>query len=209
VLTNSTTLHDPAVRRDLQEADVVLPSLDTLVPEEYRKLNRPAPGLGPDVLAQGLLALRREFAGEIFLEVLLASGLNDSEENLERIAAFCEQLGPDRVDVETMTRPGTSQEARPVDPGTLQRWRRALGAKVKPGPQKAGAESAGAHAPEDLEGMVLASVARRPQSAGQLARALDASREAVQQALDRLQARGDVAATAQGETTFYRAAFEA
>jgi hypothetical protein len=40
VLTNSSLLPDPAVRKRLAGADVVLPSMDTLVPAEFVALNR-------------------------------------------------------------------------------------------------------------------------------------------------------------------------
>ena len=42
VLTNGTTLNDPAVRRDLLHADLVIPSLDAAREESFRKINRPA-----------------------------------------------------------------------------------------------------------------------------------------------------------------------
>ena len=124
VLTNGTLMADPAVRAELALADAVLPSLDSLVESEFRAVNRPADGITAQGVAEGLLTFRREFAGKIFLEILLVEGVNDSDENLDRLTEFCKRLRPDRVDVVTTTRPGTVKGTRPVgggDPGPLAR----------------------------------------------------------------------------------------
>lgn len=209
VLTNSTTLTDPEVVREIAFADVVLPSLDTLVPGEYSRLNRPVAGLGPETIAEGLLALKRSFAGKIFLEVLLAEGLNDSEENLKRIKEFCARLAPERVDVETLTRPGASPEARAVRPEKLAQWRQALGVASEGARARERTGQEGQPPREDLQDMILASTFRRPQSAEQLTLALGARVEDVEQAVRELVQAGLVEQAGRGATTFYRAAQKA
>jgi len=82
VLTNSTLLDDASVRRELCAADMVLPSLDSLVEEEFAAVNRPLRGITAAGCAQGIRDLRREFSGRLFLEVLLCRGWNDSAANL-------------------------------------------------------------------------------------------------------------------------------
>jgi len=198
VLTNSAHLADPLVRRDLAGADVVLPSLDTLIPREMARLNRCAKGLDPQALMDGLLALRAEFPGRICLEVLLARGYNDSAENLEALRAFIPRLAPDRVDVVTLTRPGTLAGVQPVDAATLDSWREALGAgaaaeqtrrehqQAAPEPGKPGPEEARPGA-EDL---ILASALRRPQTAWQFAYALRLPLQQVHEVVDDLVRKG-------------------
>ncbi|TVR01973.1 MAG: radical SAM protein [Desulfovibrionales bacterium] len=126
VLTNSTLLHEPEVRRELGAAQVVLPSLDTLVPDEFLRVNAPCKGVSLERITSGLLAFRTAFSGLLFLEILLIQGTNDSQENLERLRDFLPRLAPDRVDVVTMTRPGASPLAKAVDRQTLDAWRAAL-----------------------------------------------------------------------------------
>lgn len=226
VLTNSTLLTDETVRRELALADVVLPSLDTLVPDEMRRLNRPHKRATADALASGLLAFRREFSGRIFLEVLLVAGVNDSEDNLARLKAFIAELAPDRVDVETMTRPGTLTSAQAVSPEELARWRDTLGplatgdgqAKQQPDSRMGGtrqiiedaamtgrADNAPtpAEADDTATERVAASIARRPQTAPQLAEALDLPSQAVDRALGELQERGTLAAFTSGGNEFF------
>jgi len=193
VLTNSAHLADPGVRRDLAGADMVLPSLDTLVPREMARLNRACAGLDPEVLARGLLDLRAGFAGRLYLEVLLAAGYNDTAGNLEALREFVPRLRPDRVDVVTLSRPGTLPGVRPVDAAVLETWRAALGGAAGPEQtrrehQQAGDWAAGPAAGPDADpaALVLASTLRRPQTAEQLAAALRLPRPRVQAVLEDL-----------------------
>ncbi len=198
VLTNATLLTDPQVRHELAEADVVLPSMDSLVPEEFAALNRPHASLDVAAVADALLAFRQEYSGRLYLEVLLVRGQNDSEKNLVLLTEFCRSLRPHRVDVVTMTRPGASQSAAPVDEDTLARWRVALSAQAGPVAGTA-APGAGARistvdvaAPEALRETIMASVSRRPQTAVQLACALGVPEADARAALDELTRTGMV-----------------
>ncbi|MGE4292106.1 MAG: radical SAM protein [Desulfovibrio sp.] len=201
VLTNSTLMHLPEVRRDLCLADVVLPSLDTLVPQEMRRLNRCVPGLGPQTIAQGLLDFRQEFSGAIFLEVLLARGYNDSEENLRLLSEFVPRLDPDRVDVVTLSRPGTLDSAKAVDAATLERWRSALGAFDS---HDLRAEARVRELPlEEAVEAIRSSLARRPQTVLQLAGGLGLDAERIRQGLQILKERDELNAREAEEGPFY------
>jgi len=183
VLTNATLLWDPETRADIMGADMVLPSMDTLVEEEFRRLNRPHADLDLEAIKAGLLTFRAEYRGLIFLEVLLLSGVNDTDANLERLKAYIAQLRPDRVDVTTMSRPGTDPSARPVDKATLARFRFALGAES----HAVEATSAAASAPAgDIAWRVADSIERRPQTVAGLADALGAPSTEIEAALEAL-----------------------
>jgi wyosine [tRNA(Phe)-imidazoG37] synthetase (radical SAM superfamily) len=103
VITNSTLLISPSLRKEVASADVVLPSLDAASQEAFSAINRPAAGLHADEMIQGLRDFRREFSGEIWLEVMLVHGINDHE--AERIAKAAESIGPDRIQLNTVVRP--------------------------------------------------------------------------------------------------------
>jgi wyosine [tRNA(Phe)-imidazoG37] synthetase (radical SAM superfamily) len=199
VLTNASLMTDPSVRAELARADMVLPSLDSLVPEEFARVNRGHPGLDPASIAGGVLAFRRESAAKLYLEVLLSAGVNDSARNLELLTEYCGQLKPDRVDVVTLSRPGTEAWARPVDAATLARWREALGACavscIGEGPGLAGSAEKGQEQPGDMSlaearSRIQASLARRPQTAAQLSSALLAEPSLVERALSELLSQG-------------------
>lgn len=193
VLTNASLLVEPEVRRELAQADIVLPSLDSLVDEEFAAVNRPAAGVAPQAVAEALLAFRREFAGRIYLEVLLVAGVNDSEDNLRRLKAFVPRLAPDRVDVVTMTRPGAYAEARAVPRKTLERWRRELSAGVAEAAERtSSALSANLLTKQEIQEIVQNSVRRRPQTVAQLAQATGLPAECVREALAALSKMGGV-----------------
>jgi hypothetical protein len=207
VLTNSTLMPDPRVRAELALADVVLPSLDSLVPAEFAALNRSHPKVRLDDVAEALVEFRGEFPGRIYLEMLLAAGINDSTENMQLMREYLQRLGPDRVDVVTLSRPGTSELARAVDDAMLQRWRDALGHGRGPaGPQPS--KSAFRLQPQDAQAAaeaVLASLRRRPQTAPQLAEGLAMPPDIVQKVLETLAKEGHIHSDGSADgLAFYR-----
>ncbi|MEI8004055.1 MAG: radical SAM protein, partial [Methanothrix sp.] len=103
VITNSTLLSNPAVRKEVASADVVLPSLDAASQTVFQAVNRPASGLQAADMIAGLKDFRKEFSGEIWLEVMLVKGIND--EDAEKIARAAESTEPDRIQLNTVVRP--------------------------------------------------------------------------------------------------------
>jgi wyosine [tRNA(Phe)-imidazoG37] synthetase (radical SAM superfamily) len=117
VITNGSLLFNYQVRRELLGADVVMPSLDAGDEETFKKINRPSPEITFDKMLQGLIDFRREYDGKYWLEVFLVAGLNDSDGQIEKIAACIEKIRPDKVQLNTVTRP----PAENVKPVTKQR----------------------------------------------------------------------------------------
>ena len=107
VLTNGTLLSDKNLRKELLKADVILPSLDAAGEETFKKVNRPAPNLSLDEYIQGIIDLRKEYSGKIWLEVLFLKGYNDSEDELIRLKKAIEKIKPDSIQLNTLDRPGT------------------------------------------------------------------------------------------------------
>jgi wyosine [tRNA(Phe)-imidazoG37] synthetase (radical SAM superfamily) len=105
VITNGSLLFMPEVRNDIKNADVVLPSLDAGDEETFKKINRPVAGITFDKMLQGLIDFRKEFTGKYWLEVFLIAGLNDSDEQIGKLAACIEKIRPDKVQLNTVTRP--------------------------------------------------------------------------------------------------------
>ena len=113
VLTNGALMVDPQVRIDLLAADVVVPSLDAARPATLVAINRPAPECAdPDEIIEGLVLFAEEFGGEIWLEILLAAGINDSDEDILALVAAVERIRPDLVQLNTVVRPPAESWAR-------------------------------------------------------------------------------------------------
>ncbi|MFZ7128261.1 MAG: radical SAM protein [Desulfobacterales bacterium] len=107
VLTNGTLLHDPEVRKELVSADVVLPSLDAATEATFQKINRPCRSLDIEKVVQGLIDFRMEFRGKIWLEVFILPGYNDDKAGLEALRSAIGRIRPDRIQLNTLDRPGT------------------------------------------------------------------------------------------------------
>jgi len=126
VLTNGALLSLPEVRRDLLEADIVIPSLDAAREESYRRINRPAVCSPLTELIEGLIAFRREFSGKFWLEILLAKGINDSPEDIAALVAAVEKIRPDKVQLNTVARPPLESFAKPLTQAELEAVARQL-----------------------------------------------------------------------------------
>jgi len=120
VLTNGTLLSDKNLRKELLQADVILPSLDAAGQEAFEKINRPAPGILVYDYIQGIIDLRNEYKGKIWLEVLFLKGYNDSEDELIRLKEAIEKIKPDSVQLNTLDRPGTVEGLIPLTKEELQ-----------------------------------------------------------------------------------------
>lgn len=114
VLTNGTLLSDKNLRKELLKADVILPSLDAAGQEAFEKINRPAPGIIVQDYIQGMIDLRKEYDGKIWLEVLFLKGYNDSKDDLERLKKAILKIKPDSIQLNTLDRPGTVEGLLPL-----------------------------------------------------------------------------------------------
>lgn len=114
VLTNGSLLWRADVRCDLQEADLVIPSLDAGDARLYRHINRPHDAIPFDRMIEGLIAFRQEFKGRYWLEVFLLAGYTSVRAEVEKIAAWVKRIQPDRVQLNTVVRPPAESCAEPV-----------------------------------------------------------------------------------------------
>ncbi|OYT16655.1 MAG: radical SAM protein [Bacteroidetes bacterium 4572_77] len=120
VLTNGTLLSNKNLRDELQEADVILPSLDAAGQEAFDKINRPYPQLSLQNYIQGIIDLRKEYKGKIWLEVLFLKAYNDSEDELKRLKELILKIKPDSIQLNTLDRPGTVNGLIPLTKEELQ-----------------------------------------------------------------------------------------
>jgi wyosine [tRNA(Phe)-imidazoG37] synthetase (radical SAM superfamily) len=124
VLTNSTTLHIPEVRRSIIQADLIVPSLDAVSDEVFNRIMKPAPGVNVSDVIEGLVSLRREFKGEICLEIFIIEGVNDTGAELKLLKEAAEKISPDEIHLNSLDRPGTEKWVKPVSPERMQEIKR-------------------------------------------------------------------------------------
>lgn len=112
LLTNGSLLQDKQVRERAADVDILVPTLSSVYEETFRKIHRPHPGLRLDKIINGLKQMRKEYKNRYLLEVVLLSGLNDTEKEIEGLLKTIDEIRPDRVQLNTVVRP-------PSDPSAL------------------------------------------------------------------------------------------
>ena len=116
VITNSSLLFISDVRKDLRNADIVLPSLDAGDENIFKKINRPHKGISFEKMLNGIIKFRNEYNGKIWIEVMLVKNLNDSDEALTEIKKCLEKIRPDRIYINVPIRPPAESWALPPSP---------------------------------------------------------------------------------------------
>ncbi len=125
LITNGSLLYERALREEILDFDIVMPTLDAIDKESFRKINRPFGKLRYERVYNGLLEFSKEFKGEIWLEVMLVKDYNDSDRFLGDLKNRIELLGPARVYINVPARPPTEENVEIPEEETL-RYARAL-----------------------------------------------------------------------------------
>ncbi|MBK1725832.1 radical SAM protein [Halorhodospira neutriphila] len=206
VLTNASLLSDPQVRRELRTADLVIPSLDAASERTFRRLDRPQRRIDLDAYLQGLEAFRAEYPGTVWLEVMILPGYNDNPEDLRLLREALARIGPDRIQLNTLDRPGTDTGLQPASRERLEAIADEWGlAGVEPIGAAPAAEPAPGHRRDTAEAIVK-TLARRPCTAEDLSQSLGEPPERIRERLAALEAEGRVTRAEQERGTFYRLA---
>lgn len=104
LITNGSMLHKQSVRSSLLLLDLILPSLDAGNYDTFQAINRPSSDTNFDDMIKGLFEFKRVFKGEIWLEVFIIKGFNDSDFEIKDIASIANKLNPNKVQLVTSTR---------------------------------------------------------------------------------------------------------
>ena len=201
VLTNGALLHQAEVRQALAQADVVLPSLDAAREETFRRINRPAPGLTLAMVLSGLKDFRREYRGQIWLEVMVLKGINDNETELQALKQEIAALAPDKIQLNSAVRPVADAGAQPLNREEMEAIAAYLGEGVE---IIAASDRSSSGASAVTDGALVDMLARRPMTARDLAQALGMTMPQVAKRLHRLQAAGLISQNFHQQEDFYR-----
>ena len=120
VITNGSLLWKKSVREDLLQADVVLPSLNGVSPEVFRKINRFHKDLSAKKVIEGMVEFRKIYRGKIWLEILFCRGVNDTPDELQRLKEAIEQIRPDLIHLNTVVRPPSEDWVKPLTRGEME-----------------------------------------------------------------------------------------
>jgi wyosine [tRNA(Phe)-imidazoG37] synthetase (radical SAM superfamily) len=202
VLTNGSLMGDSQVREAIMEADVVLPSLDAYDQKGFEAINRPHPEISFATMAQGLMAFRKAYGGEIWLEVFVLDGINASEADATKFKLWIEKLNPEKVHVNTAVRPCAEAHARQVSPEKLARFCNVLGKKaevIAPFKTSTGQER---HAP--VEEDLLNLLTRRPCTLDDISSGLRVHRNEILKTIEPLMRAHRIGTVKKGSKVYYQ-----
>ncbi|MDY3201872.1 MAG: radical SAM protein [Methanocorpusculum sp.] len=124
VLTNGSLLGNKEVAADLSQADLVIPTLTSTSQETFEKIHRPDTCLLIKTIISDILEFRKEFHGEIWLEIFLIPDLNTSLEELASLRDVIDKIQPARIQLNTLDRPAAEDWVTAPDPDELENFRK-------------------------------------------------------------------------------------
>jgi wyosine [tRNA(Phe)-imidazoG37] synthetase (radical SAM superfamily) len=207
VLTNGSLLCDAEVQDALLGADLVIPSLDAGDDAVFQWVNRPHPAVSFERMAEGLEAFCQRFTKPVWLEVFLLRGLNATGVQLERIVRLVDRIAPERVQLNTATRPPIEEFARRVPADELAQAAQAFGSRAEVIAERHPRHHDDTHAmrQEDILGLLR----RRPCTATDVAAGLGLHPNEVVKYLDELVREHVLVCGIRRERAFYRLAEQA
>jgi len=121
LLTNGTLFFKPLVREEISDVDVVKVSLDAVSEKNFSLINRPHPRLKLSTIINGLITFGKQSDRQIWVEVFLLPGYNDSEIELKKTKEVLGLIKPYKIQLNTLDRPGTERWTKPVETAALKK----------------------------------------------------------------------------------------
>ena len=119
ILSNGSGASDQKICEALLGLDIVKFSLDSAVQSTFKKIDRNKSGIEVGELVKAMAKFRKEFKGELVLEILVVAGFNDKEEEFIVLNEAINEIAPHRVDVGTIDRP-PAYNVKGVDASRLE-----------------------------------------------------------------------------------------
>lgn len=204
VLTNGTLLWKDEVRSALHPADIMIPSLDAVSEDVFNRIGRPAKGISAAKTVRGLIDFSREYRGRLIVEVFIVPGVNDSRVELEKIKQVCLEVNPEKVQLNSIDRPGSESWVSPVSEKDMEsiagifyplnvEW---IGRPAK---------TQGAISHEEASQLILETIKRRPSTMEDLESALGIKRSELHKIIQKLLHDNIISSQVMERGVFYKA----
>lgn len=186
LITNSTLLHKKELREEIKKIDLILPSLDAVGEKEYLKLTRPKKDLTVKNIIEGLIAFRKEYDTEMWLEIFFSPGINDTDEEVERLADAAKKINPHRVQLNTLDRPGVIKSLKPVSREKLETIAEKFAPLKVEVIAKVKSKTTDSAQIKNIEDKIVSTIIRRPVTANDLAQTFGVELETILSAISKL-----------------------
>ncbi len=131
LLTNGALFWIEEVRRSVLGVDIVMPTLSSAFEATFKKIHRPHPALELKRVVDGMRLFREQYKGDLFMEVVLLAGINDTEREIKGLKALMAQIAPDRIQLNTVVRPPADRRARSLDSKRLMEIKEIFGGNAE------------------------------------------------------------------------------
>lgn len=210
VLTNGSLLWDPKVRDALMPADIVIPSLDAHNAELFKTINRSHAAIDFNRMVDGMITFAGEFPGELWLEIFIMEGINDSLQDAEAFLSLVKKIGPDKIYVNTAVRPPAEDFVKPVSDERIAEFHNILDGRPQQDVCFTGARSDAP--PADSDGKtadsvakdVYVTIARRPVTLEDIVAGMGLPKDRVNAGLDTLLAEKKIEKVDKDGRIYYR-----
>ncbi len=115
VISNASLIWKDDVRDDISRADWVSVKIDAISQDVWHRIDRPQDSLKLDKILQGISKFSKTFQGELSTESMLIKDINDSHDEIEKIADFIEELHPKKSYISIPTRPPAEKWVKSAD----------------------------------------------------------------------------------------------
>ena len=203
VLTNGTLLYLDDVRNDVRLADVILPSLDAATAAAFASINQPHAGLELERIIEGLVTLRNEFPGNIWLEIFIVKGINDQEKEIAALRKAMRRIKPDKIQLNTLDRPPAYAGIESADFAALEKIRDQWPDLPVEIIKRTGRREEILAFSRNLENSLLNTIRHRPLTLDDLVALTGKEENELRQYLDVLEKEKKIKPVIQGEKIFY------
>jgi wyosine [tRNA(Phe)-imidazoG37] synthetase (radical SAM superfamily) len=201
LLTNGSLFWKEEVRQRALNADIIMPTLSSAFEPTFRKIHRPHPGIDLGNIIEGLKRLRQDYKGQLFLEVVLLAGINDTKKELGGLKTMVDDINPEKIQLNTVVRPPTDKRAMSVDRKRLEDIKTSFGEKAEI-VAEIPVEGTGKKS-DSLAGELLDMIKRRPLKPIDISNVLDLSLADVEDLVKGLLIKGYIRKQEHSGETYY------
>ncbi len=120
LITNSSLLNNKDVLNKISKIDLIVPSIDAGDKITMDKINRPHEKITWEVIYKGIELLAKNFKGKIWLEIFIIDKINHQPKQLEKIKQLIHQISPNKVQINSLDRPGTETNIKKANRSNLE-----------------------------------------------------------------------------------------
>ncbi|MCG8643131.1 MAG: radical SAM protein [Desulfobacterales bacterium] len=204
VLTNATLFDHPDVRSALLNADRVVPSLDAAGEPAFFRINRPHRDIDLSEMIAGIQTFAGEYTGELYLEIFILPGINDRPSDLEPLKQAVHKIGPDRVQINTLDRPGTRSRLRPATQAELEKVVQFLEYPSTEIIARVDESIRSVLHGKELSAAIFETVHRRPSTLKDLLQTLGSPLEEIEDCLDQLERENKISSVSRERGIFFQ-----